>query len=109
MCNIFLASVDRDLHSSFDNETVLSVFRYVTDFLVVLKKQCSFNYHETANAILGTFNRHGKGLFTHEFPSHDNLQFLDINLIFYPTMFVGFIACVPGNSFCCMHLPIRRR
>lgn len=71
------------MHSSCDNETVRRVFKYVDDFSVVLNKQCSFNYHETANAILDTFNRHRKGLtFTHEFPSHDTLQFLDINFRF---------------------------
>lgn len=38
VCNTFLASVDRDLLLRFEKEVVLHVFRYVDDFLVVLRK-----------------------------------------------------------------------
>lgn len=37
LCNIFLSAIDRDLACVFDDAKVQKVFRYVDDFLVILK------------------------------------------------------------------------
>ncbi|XP_075556505.1 uncharacterized protein LOC142588547 [Dermacentor variabilis] len=42
LCDIFLASIDRDLHSSFDDRFYLKAFRYVDDFLILLKSNHYF-------------------------------------------------------------------
>lgn len=78
-----MASVGRDLSNSINPDKVFKGFRYVDDFLVLLKKRDDASYPNTVTEILGIFNRDGKGLtFTHELPLYSSLQFLDINLNF---------------------------
>nr|XP_037287876.1 uncharacterized protein LOC119180841 [Rhipicephalus microplus] len=94
LCNIFLSSIDRDLESTFDKGTVLQIFRYVDDFLVVLAADFNLTYDNTVQSVLCYFKNLGKGLsFTHEVPLNNSLQFLDIN-----------IRCCDGNV-CWMYSP----
>ncbi|XP_065288624.1 uncharacterized protein [Dermacentor albipictus] len=83
LCDIFLAKVDRFLDRSFLGGFVLKVFRYVDDFLVLLKKQTAFTYLSTVGEVLNAFDKHALGLnFTHELPDANALQFLDLRLTF---------------------------
>ncbi|KAM7313425.1 uncharacterized protein ISCGN_003290 [Ixodes scapularis] len=81
ICNIFLSAVDRELNRVLDADNVLKVFRYVDDFLVLLKTNTPVTHCDTVQSILSAFKQHGKGLFfTHELPDNNHLQFLDINI-----------------------------
>ncbi|CAN7997046.1 unnamed protein product, partial [Ixodes hexagonus] len=81
LCNIFLANVDRDLNGVLNADNVLKVFRYVDDFLVLLKTNTSVTHLNMVQSVLADFRQHGKGLlFTHELPDNNQLQFLDINI-----------------------------
>lgn len=85
LCEIFLASIDRNLERDLDEGKVLKVFRYVDDFLIFVKASPVLNNLDATNEILAEFRRLGKGLaFTHEVPHSDCLQFLDINLTLLP-------------------------
>nr|XP_054933396.1 uncharacterized protein LOC129387829 [Dermacentor andersoni]XP_054933397.1 uncharacterized protein LOC129387829 [Dermacentor andersoni]XP_054933398.1 uncharacterized protein LOC129387829 [Dermacentor andersoni]XP_054933399.1 uncharacterized protein LOC129387829 [Dermacentor andersoni]XP_054933400.1 uncharacterized protein LOC129387829 [Dermacentor andersoni]XP_054933401.1 uncharacterized protein LOC129387829 [Dermacentor andersoni]XP_054933402.1 uncharacterized protein LOC129387829 [Dermac len=78
-CNIFLSFVDRALKSALNNDSV-QIFRYVDDFLVVIK-QTNNDCSVTVADILTLFNDNGKGLtFTHELSRDGKLQFLDLQL-----------------------------
>lgn len=93
LCEIFLSQVDHTLdHAFIEGGKVLHVFRFVDDFLVLLKPQAEGLYGHQVEVILDLFNRHGKGLtFTHELPTQNCLQFLDINLVFLTNMCAGLI------------------
>lgn len=79
LCNTFLSFVDRAFKSALDNDLV-QIFRYVDDFLVVIKQtnsECSV----TVADILTLFTDNGKGLTcTHELSRDGKLQFLDLQL-----------------------------
>lgn len=88
LCDMFLARIDQSLEHDLEGK-VLKVFRYVDDFLIILKASLLTlpvsKYIVTANEILEVFQRVGKGLsFTNEMPSDNCLQFLDLNLTFLP-------------------------
>lgn len=77
-----MASVNRDLSNLPNSDKVFKIFRYVDDFLVLLKKQDKATYPNTVTEILDLFNQDGKGLtFTHELPLYSGLQFLDLNFL----------------------------
>lgn len=77
LCNIFLSQLDRALHNVFnEGGRVLRVFRYVDDFLIMLRPQAGGSYTDQVDTILEVFNLHGKGLsFTHELPTQSTMQF----------------------------------
>lgn len=63
---------------------ILNVFRYVDDYLVLLKDVCAEDSAKLVNQVLGIFNSRGKGLkFTFELPEEEFLQFLDISIFFH--------------------------
>lgn len=84
LCNIFQASVDRQLADAFklhDGLHILKLFRYVDDFLIVFSRLGSA---ECYGNVLNMFRLHGKGLnFTHELPLRNSLQFLDLCITFH--------------------------
>lgn len=94
LCDIFLSCIDRDLESTIDNGSVLQIFRYVDDLLVILGTDSNSTYGSTVSSVLSLFKTLGKGLnFTHEQATNSCLQFLDIN-----------IKCLEGQV-CWMYSP----
>lgn len=62
LCNIFLSSIDRALASSLDNDLVLRIFRYVDDYLVILKRtNTALTLPSKVESILSVFRQQGKG------------------------------------------------
>lgn len=75
----FLSFVDRALKSVLDSDLV-QIFRYIGDFLVVIKQSNHVGSVAVAD-ILTIFTDNGKGLtFTHELTRDGKLQFLDLQL-----------------------------
>lgn len=80
-CNIFLSYIDRTLGDVFNGNKVVKVFRYVDDFIILLKKQNQLSYDDLMNGILDDFRQQGKGLtFAHEVPKEESRQLLDIEM-----------------------------
>ena len=83
LCNIFLGYIDKALEEAFRSNAclnILTVFRYMDDFLIVFNEQGTLT---TCDAILDMFKRLGKGLsFTHELPLENTLRFLDLSISF---------------------------
>lgn len=84
LCNIFLSGFDKAVNEGLDRDQVVCVYRYVDDFLVLLKKRDTSNYDYAIADVLHLFQRHGKELsFTHELTKDHQIQFLDIALTFF--------------------------
>lgn len=81
LCNLFLAGIDKSLAGAFDGNRILKTFRYVDDFLIVLRKHSSLTYPQIVEEVLADFKNHAECLgFTCELPKGNSLQFLDIDI-----------------------------
>lgn len=83
LCDIFLAKCDRDIANTIAGAHVTRIFRYVDDYLVLLRERPVDNEIQTLCHIRSSFLEQAEGLkFTYESPENDTLQFLDIRLTF---------------------------
>ena len=83
LCDIFLASVDRSVNARLADSEVISIFRYVDDYLVVLPDLSSPDFDNIVGMITSVFTFESRGLtFTCERPSDNSMQFLDLKLTF---------------------------
>ncbi|XP_064469727.1 uncharacterized protein LOC135384457 [Ornithodoros turicata] len=81
LCDIFLSEVDRGVRSVLDDGSVLSICRYVDDFLVVVGRRADDCYENIVSVVLQHFDCGGKGLsFTSELQANGRIQFLDLNI-----------------------------
>lgn len=81
LSNIFLASIDHDINNACGDGSVLRIFRYAGDYLVLLKEQPALTYPSMAEHVLNIFRQQSKSLaFTHELPIDNCLQFADVKL-----------------------------
>lgn len=78
-----LAQRDRAIANTLNTGQVSVIFRYVDDYLVLLKDRPTENDTEVTDSIRSTFVEQAQGLkFTHELPANSSLQFLDLRLSF---------------------------
>lgn len=93
LCDMFLAFSDRALAQVLDNANVHRVFRYVDDFLAVLKHKPSMTAAILVNKILKEFRQHAKRLsFTHKLPIDNHTQFLDMSLTLSEKHVLGLLS-----------------
>ncbi|XP_077560826.1 uncharacterized protein LOC144175660 [Haemaphysalis longicornis] len=87
LSDLFLSFCDKHVNTYLDTvcgAKVLNVFRYVDDYLVMLKDVSAEDLTETVSQVLGVFNSCGKGLkFTFQLPEEGCLQFLDLSIFFH--------------------------
>ncbi|MDD9361451.1 MAG: reverse transcriptase domain-containing protein, partial [Anaplasma sp.] len=83
LCDIFLAKCDRAIANTISSTHVSHIFRYVDDYLVLLKERPVDNEKLLLNNIRSCFLEQAEGLkFTDESPENSTLQFLDLRLSF---------------------------
>lgn len=81
----FLAKIDSILQDSIQDTRVIRVFRYVDDFLVILKLNETDKLTLVADQLLNVFSACSNNLaFTKEIPSDKTIRFLDLELTFLP-------------------------
>ncbi|XP_040062780.1 uncharacterized protein LOC120837464, partial [Ixodes scapularis] len=79
LSDIYLGEVDCGIASELGDTFVSKVFRYVDDFLVILKKGVLLD--TVREQVMSVFKTCGGGLrFTFEIPNENVLQYLDISL-----------------------------
>lgn len=67
LCDILLASIDRRVNAQVADSVVVSIFRYVDDYLVVLPTLISTDFENIVGMISSVFTTESHGLtFTHE-------------------------------------------
>ncbi|XP_072142758.1 uncharacterized protein [Dermacentor andersoni] len=94
LCDIFLSFVGTDISNNLCDPHVVSIYRYVDDFLVILKDVPEHELVSTVERTMTIFSNHSQGLrFTKEVPSCGQLQLLDIRLVF------------PKEGLCWMYNP----
>lgn len=75
LCNAFLSEFDRAADEEIDRDQVVTLFRYVDDFLVLLKKRARSTHVDAIADLLHIFQRLDKG-WTHELTKDNNIQYL---------------------------------
>lgn len=84
LCNIFLARFDNSLRGLIDHERVCRIFRYVDDFLIVLKVSSSDSLPGVVHQVVEAFEASSDALsFTHELPCNRSIRFLELQLTFH--------------------------
>ncbi|XP_077507117.1 uncharacterized protein LOC144116273 [Amblyomma americanum] len=78
LTEIYLVEVDCSLSRALTDDRIARVFRYVDDFLILLKMNPNDNPQEVTNEVLTSFKSKAPSLnFTEELPENSCLQFLD--------------------------------
>lgn len=86
LSDIFLSTLDKRIQASLYNASVLKVFRYVDDYLVVMNATEARDRGIVVDDIIDIFVCNAFGMkFTHELPQEGHIQYLDVCFIFEET------------------------
>lgn len=83
LSDLFLACIDKEISSRLNKTFVAKIFRFVDDYLVLLKGVEPEGREGIVESVFSMFQECGKGLkFTREVPVEGCLQYLDLSISF---------------------------